>query len=204
MSFSHVTHFVHIQVRPDLETDFQTHFSPILDLLSNCLDCEHVEPKWYFDIDLRSIPIDCLEKKENRFESRYVSKYRPGRNCNLLSPTTDWKRYYGAYNSFWKNTFEWDDFRMVWYEFVLKNWHFRTFFLILIAYSKSPSCASFWGFDRFELFDVLKIRRIRSNFWLDFVNSLKRMHIRPPGNRLFRMFFVRSFCRPRISNISKL
>ena len=45
MSFSHVTHFVHIQVRPDLETDFQTHFSPILDLLSNCLDCEHVEPK---------------------------------------------------------------------------------------------------------------------------------------------------------------
>ena len=61
-SFSHVTHFFHIQVRPDLETDFQTHFSPILGLLSDCLDYEHVEPKWYFDIDLRSIPIDRLEK----------------------------------------------------------------------------------------------------------------------------------------------
>ena len=61
-SFSHVSHYFHMQVRPDLETDFQTHFSSILDLFSDCLDCEHVEPKWNFDIDLRSIPIDCMEK----------------------------------------------------------------------------------------------------------------------------------------------
>ena len=44
-SFSHVSHYFHMQVRPDLETDFQTHFSSILDLFSDCLDCEHVEPK---------------------------------------------------------------------------------------------------------------------------------------------------------------
>ena len=61
-SFSHVTYFFHIQVRPDLETDFQTHISPSLDLLSDWLDCEHVEPKWYFDIGLRSIPIDRLDQ----------------------------------------------------------------------------------------------------------------------------------------------
>ena len=33
------------------QTDFQTHFAPILDLLSDCFDCEQVENKWYFDID---------------------------------------------------------------------------------------------------------------------------------------------------------
>lgn len=160
MSFSHVTHFVHIQVRPDLETDFQTHFSPILDLLSNCLDCEHVEPKWYFDIDLRSIPIDCLEKKENRFESRYVSKYRPGRNCNLLSPTTDWKRSYRAYNSFWKihsneTISAWSDMNSFW-----RIDTFEPFFLFWLPIPKAHhvlrfealtdlNCSTFWRFDEF-------------------------------------------------------
>lgn len=71
------------------ENRLSNSFSPILDLLSDCLDCKHVEPKLYFDIDLWSIPIDRLEKKKNRFKSRYVSKYRPGRTCNLLSPAAD-------------------------------------------------------------------------------------------------------------------
>ena len=82
-SFSHVTHFFHIQVRPDLETDFQTHISSFLDLLSDCLDYEQVEPKWYFDIGLRSIPIDGVRWKSRYFflakdvASRWASNYGP-------------------------------------------------------------------------------------------------------------------------------
>ena len=56
------------------KTDIQTHFSPILDLLSDCFDGEHVELKWFFDIHFLFIPIDHLEWQKNGFESQVGSK----------------------------------------------------------------------------------------------------------------------------------
>ena len=72
--------------------------------------------------------------------------------------------YYGVYNGIWQNTLEGADFHLAWYAFVLKIWHFRTKSLIQIFYSKSQSRASFWWFDRFQLFVVLKIWQNRTDF----------------------------------------
>ena len=76
----------------------------------------------------------------------------------------------GVYNGIWQNKLEGVDFHVAWYAFVLKIWHFRTKSLIQIFSSKSQSRASFWWFDRFQLFVVLKIWQNRTDLGLNLSN----------------------------------
>ena len=71
---------------------------------------------------------------------------------------------YRMFNGIWQNPLEGGDFHVAWYAFDFKIWHFRTKSLIQIFYSKSQSRASFWWFDRFQLFVVLKIWQNRTDF----------------------------------------
>ena len=77
---------------------------------------------------------------------------------------------YGAFNPISQKQFERGDFHVTWCAFVLRISHFRT-------NKKRP----------FPL---------RSVDWSEFVKSVKRMHIRSHGNRLFRIVFVKSGWRP--------
>ena len=91
--------------------------------------------------------------------------------------------------------FERGDYHVIWYAFVLRIWHFRTNFsnkFFLIFSSKS------W-------FDRLKSVK-RRTIWICQINfsvakSVKRMHIRSHDNRLFRIVFVRSGCKPRMCSL---
>ena len=75
---------------------------------------------------------------------------------------------YGAYNPIWQKQFERGDYHVIWYAFVLRIWHFRTNSFFIIFSSKS------W-FDRFKLFDVLRILICQINFskirWSSFICS---------------------------------
>ena len=129
---------------------------------------------------------------------------------------------YGVFNPISQKQFERGDFHVIWYAFVLRIWHFRTIIFFSFSLRKvdltDSNCSTFYGFDKFEPFIYVepfewfefvksvkrrtiwsKFRREnKKNYCFESVKSVKRMHIRSHDNRLFRIVFVKSGCKPRI------
>ena len=160
-----------------------------------------------------------------RLDSLWITPYWPKLNFqNSLRCGAFYEQQliYGAYNPIWQKQFERGDYHVIWFAFVLRIWQFRTNSFFLFSLRKvdltDSNCSTFYGFDKFEpiiyvepfeWFEFVKSvkrrtiwskfrRENKKNYCFESVKSVKRMHIRSHGNRLFRIVFVKSGCKPRI------
>jgi len=107
---------------------------------------------------------------------------------------------YGAYNSIWQKQFERGDFHVIWYACVLRLWHFRNnnfFYFLFETLIKSVKRRAIWNSDYLsnQLFEA----KIRKNYWLESVKSVKQFISDRKEIASFELFLSTRVVSPRMS-----